>query len=115
MNKLVLITNDDGVFSAGIQTLRKTIKREWDTVIVAPDREQSATSHSLTLNRPLRVNKIDDITMAVDGTPTDCVMLSVMGLMEQKPDLIISGINSGFYFVRIFTGNDVLSYPIVIE
>src|SRR4030042_4053181 len=95
MKKLVLMTNDDGVTASGIQVLRKTIERVWDTVIVAPDREQSAASHALTLNRPLRVNIIDDKTMAVDGTPSDCVMLSIMGLLDRRPDLVISGINFG--------------------
>ncbi len=95
MKKFVLMTNDDGVHAPGIQILRKTIDPVWDTVIVAPDRERSAASHALTLNRPLRVNIIDDITMAVDGTPTDCVMLSIMGLLDRRPDLIISGINNG--------------------
>lgn len=95
MKKLVLLTNDDGIHAPGITALRKTIERVWDTVVVAPDRERSAASHALTLNRPLRVNVIDDHTMAVDGTPTDCVMLSIMGLLDSKPDLVISGINSG--------------------
>ncbi len=95
MKKLVLLTNDDGILAQGIQVLRKTIEREWDTVVVAPDREQSASSHALTLNRPLRVKVIDDHTMEVDGTPTDCVMLSIEGLLDRKPDLVISGINSG--------------------
>ena len=95
MKKLVLLTNDDGVFAPGIKVLRKTVEILWDTVIVAPDREQSAASHALTLNRPLRVNIIDDRTMAVDGTPSDCVMLSIMELLDRRPDLVISGINFG--------------------
>ncbi len=66
-----------------------------EVFIVAPDREQSAASHALTLNRPLRVHNIDKHTIAVDGTPTDCVLLSIMGLLDRKPDLVISGINSG--------------------
>jgi len=64
-------------------------------MVVAPDREQSAASHALTLNRPLRVTEVDENTMAVDGTPTDCVMLSIMGILDRRPDLVISGINSG--------------------
>jgi len=95
VKKLVLLTNDDGFHAPGITVLRETIGDKWDTVLVAPDRERSAASHALTLNRPLRVNRIDERTMAVDGTPTDCVMLSIMGLLERKPDLVISGINSG--------------------
>ena len=95
MKKLVLLTNDDGILASGTSVLRKHIENVWDTVLVAPDREQSAASHALTLNRPLRVNKIDDRTMAVDGTPTDCVMLSLKGLLDRIPDLVISGINNG--------------------
>jgi len=95
VEKLVLLTNDDGILAIGTRVLRKHIDNVWDTVLVAPDREQSAASHALTLNRPLRVNKIDDRTMAVDGTPTDCVMLSLKGLLDREPDLVISGINSG--------------------
>ena len=95
MNKLILLTNDDGILDSGIQVLRKNINQVWDTVMVAPDREQSAASHALTLNRPLRVNNIDDTTMAVDGTPTDCVLLSLKGLLNKKPDLVISGMNNG--------------------
>lgn len=103
MEKLVLLTNDDGILTSSTHVLRKHIENEWDTVLVAPDREQSAASHALTLNRPLRVNKIDDRTMAVDGTPTDCIMLSLKGLLDRKPDLVISGINSGANL-----GDDVL-------
>ena len=95
MEKLILLTNDDGILASGTQVLRKHIETVWETILVAPDREQSAASHALTLNRPLRVNRIDDRTMAVDGTPTDCVMLSIKGLLDRKPDLVISGINRG--------------------
>lgn len=95
MKKLILLTNDDGIHSSGIQSLRKTLETEWETIIVAPGSDQSASSHALTLNRPLRVNVIDDRTMTVDGTPTDCVMLSIRGLFDNKPDLVISGINNG--------------------
>ena len=95
MKKLILLTNDDGIWDSGVQVLRKSIETEWNTVLIAPDREQSASSHALTLNRPLRVNKIDNNTMSVDGTPTDCVMLALNGLLDRKPDLVISGINKG--------------------
>ncbi|MFC1650633.1 5'/3'-nucleotidase SurE [Candidatus Latescibacterota bacterium] len=95
MKKLVLITNDDGILDSGIQALRNRVGQFYDTIMVAPDSEQSAVSHALTLNRPLRVNKIDKSTMSVDGTPTDCVMLSLKGILDRKPDLVISGINKG--------------------
>jgi 5'-nucleotidase len=91
----VLLTNDDGYHAPGLRALAEAAGQFWNTVIVAPDRERSAASHALTLNRPLRVTNIDERTMAVDGTPTDCVMLSIMGLLDNKPDLVISGINSG--------------------
>lgn len=95
LGKLVLITNDDGISSPGLISLRNKISEEWDAIVVAPDREQSAASHALTLNRPLRVTDIDERTKVVDGTPTDCVMLSIMGLLDRKPDIVISGINTG--------------------
>jgi 5'-nucleotidase len=95
VKKLVLLTNDDGIMSPGIQALKNGASKIWDTIIVAPDREQSAASHALTLNRPLRINKLDSQTISVDGTPTDCVMLSLNGLLEKKPEFVISGLNYG--------------------
>jgi len=95
VRKRVLLTNDDGIHAPGILALKEAAERVWDTVVVAPDRERSAASHALTLNRPLRVTRIEDDVLAVDGTPTDCVMLSIMGLLDRKPDLVIAGINSG--------------------
>jgi len=95
LKKYILLTNDDGISAPGIQALRKTIETVWDIIVVAPDREQSAASHALTLNRPLRAHEIDTNTITVDGTPTDCVMLSLRGLLDRKPDLVISGINNG--------------------
>ncbi|MFQ6093166.1 MAG: 5'/3'-nucleotidase SurE [bacterium] len=92
---LILITNDDGVEAKGLQTLRSILSKEWHTVVVAPDREQSATSHSLTLNRPLKICELQGDVYSVDGTPTDCVMFAVYNLLDQKPDLVISGINHG--------------------
>ncbi len=92
----VLLTNDDGYHADGITTLFRVLSRKYDVYLVAPDREQSASSHSLTLNRPLRVRKIDSHRFTTDGTPTDCVMLAVHLLFKgKKPDLIVSGINHG--------------------
>lgn len=91
-----LLTNDDGVWAEGLLTLAKEMRKIGKVLIVAPDREQSATSHSLTLHRPLRINKIDANRYAVDGTPTDAVMVAFHGLLKRKkPDLLISGINQG--------------------
>ena len=91
----ILLTNDDGVFAEGMAALRQALAERWEVVVVAPDREQSATSHALTLHHPLRVRQIDDLTYSVDGTPTDCVMLTMHGLLDQKPDFLVSGINHG--------------------
>jgi 5'-nucleotidase len=91
----ILITNDDGIEAQGLLTLCSVLSRKWDTVVVAPDREQSATSHSLTLNRPLQVIQVGEKMYSVDGTPTDCVMYAVHKLLPNKPDLVVSGINHG--------------------
>lgn len=92
----ILLTNDDGYFSDGICDLYKALERVADVYMVAPDREQSASSHSLTLNRPLRLHKLDPHRYTTDGTPTDCVMLAVHMLFKKRPpDLVISGINHG--------------------
>ena len=95
MKQTLLLTNDDGIFAAGIQALRKAVGSVWETFVVAPESEQSAASHALTLNRPLRVRTVDETSMAIDGTPADCVMLSIEGLLDNKPDLVVSGINHG--------------------
>lgn len=91
----ILVTNDDGVFSTGVQTLAQTMEALGDVYIVAPDRERSAAAHSLTLHRPLRVEEISPRVYAVDGTPVDCVNLAVYGILKGHPDLVISGINNG--------------------
>jgi 5'-nucleotidase len=94
--KRTLLTNDDGYFADGLVTLTADLRRRAKVYVVAPDREQSASSHSLTLNRPLRVHQIEDRRWAIDGTPTDCVMLGIHLLFKQDPpDIIISGINHG--------------------
>lgn len=92
----ILITNDDGVFSEGLKLLARSLAELGEVVVVAPDREQSATGHSLTLHRPLRMEPIRENWYAVDGTPTDCVNLAVLSLLKDTPpDLIASGINFG--------------------
>jgi 5'-nucleotidase len=94
--KRILVTNDDGVYSEGIRLLARELADFAEVVVVAPDREQSATGHSLTLSRPLRMQKLEDGWFAVDGTPTDCVNLAVLWLLKQTPpDLVVSGINFG--------------------
>src|SRR5262245_15123730 len=92
---LILVSNDDGVYSKGIKFLVQILKKIADVVVVAPDREKSAASHSLTLHRPLRVTRMSPKVYAVDGTPTDCITLGIYEILKKKPDLIISGINKG--------------------
>ncbi|MEK6693158.1 MAG: 5'/3'-nucleotidase SurE [Nitrospirota bacterium] len=91
----ILVTNDDGIYSPGIQILAKTLKALGDVYIVAPDRERSAVSHSLTLHRPLHADEIKERVYSVNGTPTDCVNIGVNGILKAKPDLVVSGINKG--------------------
>jgi 5'-nucleotidase len=91
----ILLSNDDGVYATGINILFEELKKYADVVIVAPDRERSASSHSLTIDRPLRVNEIKPNIYSVDGTPTDAVNIAVHSILKTKPDLVISGINYG--------------------
>lgn len=91
----ILLTNDDGFYAEGIQVLFEGMQDLGNVYIVAPDREQSATSLALTLHHPLRVKSVRDKVFAVDGTPTDCVYLAVRKLLPAIPDLIVSGINRG--------------------
>jgi 5'-nucleotidase len=92
---IILVCNDDGIRSAGIQALAGALAPLGDVWVVAPDREQSAVSHSLTLHRPLRVEQEGPRQFAVDGTPTDCVNLAVSGILPGRPGLLVSGINKG--------------------
>lgn len=91
----ILVTNDDGVHSPGLAALADAAARIAPVVIVAPDRNRSAIGHALTLYAPLRADELRPGVFAVDGTPTDCVNLGVHGLVEGKPLLVVSGINSG--------------------
>jgi 5'-nucleotidase len=92
---IILVCNDDGIRSEGIQALARAVEPLGEVYVVAPDREQSAASHSLTLHRPLRVEEIAPRRYAVDGTPTDCVNLAVSGILPARPGLVLSGINKG--------------------
>ena len=91
----ILVTNDDGVHSHGINLLYKALQAISDVYIVAPDRERSASGHSLTLHKPLKVQKIGDKIYSVNGTPTDCVAVGVEKILPERPSLIVSGINHG--------------------
>jgi 5'-nucleotidase len=92
---LFLITNDDGIHSLGLEALVQALSSLAECMVVAPDRDNSAVSHSLTMNRPLRVTKLKDGVYTLDGTPTDCVAIGLKKILKQKPDLLISGINPG--------------------
>jgi 5'-nucleotidase len=92
----VLLTNDDGIASEGLRALEEAVAPRCELWVVAPDREQSAASHAISLTRPLRLEPAGERRFAVDGTPTDCVYLAVNHLLKEKPlDLLLSGINHG--------------------
>ncbi|KXW56694.1 5'/3'-nucleotidase SurE [Ferrovum sp. PN-J185] len=91
----ILMSNDDGYFSQGINVLFDELKKIAEVVVVAPDTEKSGASNSLTLDRPLIVKQAPNGFYHVNGTPTDCVHMAVTGLLEQVPDIIVSGINHG--------------------
>jgi 5'-nucleotidase len=92
---IILICNDDGIHSEGLHALEAALAKIGEIYTVAPDREQSAVSHSLTLHRPLRIDEIGSRRFAVNGTPTDCVNLAVKGFLPVRPQLVVSGINRG--------------------
>jgi 5'-nucleotidase len=93
---LILISNDDGIHSDGLRALAEALVPLGEVVAVAPDREQSASSHALTMHRPLRLKQAAPGFFSVDGTPTDCILLAVNRVLAgRKPDLLISGINKG--------------------
>ncbi len=91
----ILLSNDDGILARGLAVLERACEPLGELSVVAPDREQSATSHSLTLHHPLRPVRLGDRRWQVDGTPTDCVLLACEALLESRPDFVISGINHG--------------------
>ncbi|HEX7051014.1 MAG TPA: 5'/3'-nucleotidase SurE [Longimicrobiales bacterium] len=97
------MTNDDGHLAIGLRTLADAARRIGDVHVVAPDREQSATSHSLTLHYPLRARQTEDGVWIVDGTPTDCIVLALGELLPERPDVVLSGVNHGANL-----GDDVL-------
>jgi 5'-nucleotidase len=93
---LILVTNDDGVHSAGIHALAEAVQGLGDVTIVAPVGESSAIGHALTLARPLRLERVREGVFAVDGTPSDCVNVAISTVLERLPDLVLSGINKGY-------------------
>ncbi|HWN39194.1 MAG TPA: 5'/3'-nucleotidase SurE, partial [Gammaproteobacteria bacterium] len=99
----ILLSNDDGYQARGLRTLAEALKQIAEVVVVAPDRNRSGASNSLTLETPLRVERVEGDLYYVNGTPTDCVHIAITGLLEQEPDVLISGINNGANL-----GDDVL-------
>ncbi len=95
MDKLILISNDDGIDSAGIKVLESALSPLGRVVVVAPDGEQSGSSHSLTLRSAIVTTTIDENHYRVCGTPTDCVLLATQVILDRKPDILVSGINHG--------------------
>ena len=91
----ILVTNDDGYFSEGIQALAAAMQPLGQVTVVAPATEASAVGHALTLRRPLRLERIAERVYSVDGTPTDCVNIAIDEVLEGRPDLVVSGINKG--------------------
>jgi 5'-nucleotidase len=99
----ILVSNDDGYQAVGIRVLAEALKKVAQITVVAPDRNRSGASNSLTLDNPIRAHQAENGYLYVDGTPTDCVHLAITGLLEQEPDMVISGINAGANM-----GDDVL-------
>ena len=99
----ILLSNDDGYEAKGIQVLASSLYDLARITVVAPDRDRSGASNSLTLEQPIRATKMADGVMRVNGTPTDCVHLAITGLLDEEPDMVISGINAGANL-----GDDVL-------
>ncbi|HJP03699.1 MAG: 5'/3'-nucleotidase SurE [Chromatiales bacterium] len=100
---IILLSNDDGYHADGLAALAAATSEFADIIIVAPDRNQSGASHSLTLDAPLRAEQISEKSYYVNGTPTDCVHLAITGLLDVEPDMVIAGINHGSNL-----GDDVL-------
>ena len=92
---LILLSNDDGVDSEGLQTLREALAPMADVWVVAPDTERTCIGHAITLHKPLRIKELGDHVFATNGTPADSVLLALRALLPEKPDMVISGINKG--------------------
>src|SRR5436853_5406433 len=91
----LLLTNDDGVHAPGLTALEQALAELGDVYVLAPEREQSACGHALTLHRPLRVDRLGERRFAVNGTPSDCVNLGVLGFLSERPVLVVAGVNHG--------------------
>lgn len=91
----ILVSNDDGYFAPGIEMLARTLAQAGDVTVVAPERDRSGASNSLTLDRPLMLRQAANGFNFVNGTPTDCVHLAVTGMLDHMPDIVVSGVNHG--------------------
>ncbi|HPE80454.1 MAG TPA: 5'/3'-nucleotidase SurE [Gammaproteobacteria bacterium] len=91
----ILLSNDDGYQAPGLEALHGAISGIAETIVVAPDRDRSGASNSLTLEQPIRARTGENGFIRVEGTPTDCVHLAITGLLEEEPDMVVSGINAG--------------------
>jgi len=91
----ILVSNDDGVHAAGLTALAAALDAVGEVYVVAPDRERSAVGHAVTLHRPLRVDSLGPRRFAVNGTPSDCVNLAILGMLPVRPDVVVAGINAG--------------------
>src|SRR5208282_1994256 len=94
-SKRILITNDDGIYAPGIKALEQSLAQVGEVTVIAPEREMSATSQSISLHTPLRVHRIDDRHYGIGGTPADSVILALYKILPLRPDLVVSGINPG--------------------
>ena len=92
---LILATSDDGIQAPGLGALVDALETIGEVWVYAPDRNQSAVGHGISLHRPLRVKEVRERWYSVDGTPTDCVLLAVRHLLKKRPNLVVSGINNG--------------------
>ena len=99
----ILVTNDDGIHSAGLTALAKALGRVGEVWVVAPDRERTAAGHAVTLHKPLRIHQMNKRVYVVNGTPVDCVNLALLNILPKRPHLLVAGINKG-----VNLGDDVL-------
>jgi 5'-nucleotidase len=91
----ILVTNDDGIHSRGFEYLVRALSGLGEVYVIVPDQQRSAASHSMTLDKPLRVQKLEERKFLVNGTPSDCVRLGILGLMKEDVELVVAGINTG--------------------
>jgi len=92
---LILISNDDGIDALGLKVLREAVSDLGRVIVFAPEGQRSGSSHSLSIHKSIKVKKIDENTYSTDGTPTDCILYSVRGILKSKPDIVLGGINQG--------------------